>query len=114
MKLMRRPCCTVSKSRFWSLRTQFKGDYAIPFGCALEPEPTPFLKRRLPILRRGRWGQLSPWRRRRAVPGQLASHIRGRGEVRHGSTGENRLAIHVRLKIVDAWVWVWERQIGWR
>jgi hypothetical protein len=30
-------------SRFWSLRTQFKGDYPIPSGSALEPEPTPFL-----------------------------------------------------------------------
>jgi hypothetical protein len=65
--------------------------------------------RRLATLRRGRWGRgrcgRVSRRGRRAVPGHLATHIRGRGEVRHGSTGENVWrtgCVHVR--IVDAWV----------
>jgi hypothetical protein len=66
--------------------------------------------RRLAILRRGRWGRgrcgrVSRRRRLRAVPGQLATHIRGRGEVRHGSTGEDVSRTgRVHVGIVDAWV----------
>ena len=45
--------------------------------------------RRLTILRAGRRGPVSCRRRRRAVPGQLAGHVRGRSEIRHGSTRES-------------------------
>ena len=63
----------------------------------------------LAILRRGRWGHGQcgrvPRRGRRAVPGHLATHIRGRGEVRHGPTGENvRRTRCVHVRIEDAWV----------
>lgn len=68
-------------SRFWSLQTRLKGGCAIPVRCA--PELAPFVD-----VRCGRWRRVSAWRRR-AVLGQFASHIRGRGEVRHGSTGES-------------------------
>ena len=62
-------------------------------------------RRRLAILRRGRWGRVPRWRRRRAIPRQLASHIRGRGEVRHGSTGKGVARSGcVNARVVDAWV----------
>jgi hypothetical protein len=56
MNLMWRLYCATLESRresgasrFWSLQTQFKGDCAIPVGCAPEQEPAPFVEVGLPF-----------------------------------------------------------------
>jgi hypothetical protein len=46
--------------------------FALSLSAALQNRNQLIRRRWLAVLRRGRWGRVSPWRRRRAVPGQLA------------------------------------------
>jgi len=98
MKLMRRFCYAMPVSCFWCLQTRlFRGDCAIPVGRAPEPEPTPFVGIGLPFFAVND-GNEFPLETTMSLPGQLAYHIRGRGEVRHGSSGGKRMMLRVSIR----------------
>jgi len=84
--------CDFNASGFWGLQTWFNG---ARYPCQLCSRTRTFFA--------VEDGDKFPMRRRRAVPGQLANHIRGQGKVRHGSTGEC-VARSGYARIADAWV----------